>query len=69
MMKWKVAGALMCVLSLVGCHNDVEKPVSQQRVTVDTPRGKVMLQDAIQDLDDKVVTATVIGGDINAFSL
>lgn len=66
MMKWKVAGALMCVLSLVGCHNDVEKPVAQQRVTVETPRGKVMLQDAIQHGDDKSVTASVTGDDINA---
>jgi hypothetical protein len=65
-MKWKVAGALMCMLSLVGCHNDVEKPVSQRRVTVDTPRGKVMLQEAIQNVDDKFVTASVTGGDINA---
>jgi hypothetical protein len=51
---------------MVGCHNDVEKPVAQQRVTVDTPRGRVMLQDAIHDVAGKTVTASVVGDNINA---
>lgn len=59
-MKWKFAGVMVCVLSLLGCTNDVEKPEPVQRVVVDTPRGKVMIQNPVQNLTERYVTADVV---------
>ena len=60
-MKWKVAGVLMCVLSLLGCSNDVEKPEPVRRMTVDTPGGKKKVQDPVRDPDGRRFTASVVG--------
>ena len=61
MMKRKPAGVLIVVLSLLGCNNDVEKPETARRITVDTPRGAIMVQNAVRNLDDEFVTASVAG--------
>jgi hypothetical protein len=56
----------MCVLSLIGCSHDVEKPALQGRVTVDGPRGKVFIQDPVRDFEEKYVTASVLGDGVAA---
>lgn len=65
-MKRKLAGALICVLLLPGCNNDVEKPEPQRHVVVDTPRGKVMIQDPRSNPDEGYFTGSVLGEGIDA---
>jgi len=65
-MKRKMAGILVCLLSLVGCNNDVQAPVTEQRVTVNTVKGPVVIENADRNLDQKVVNAHVVGTGIDA---
>jgi hypothetical protein len=65
-MKWKVAGFVMCFVSLIGCNDDVEKPQQQEHVALNTPGGTVFVQDVIRNLDEQRFTAAVAGGGINA---
>jgi hypothetical protein len=65
-MKRKMAGILVCLLSFVGCNNDVQEPVSEIRVTVNTVKGPIAIDDANRNLDQKVVSAHVVGAGIDA---
>jgi hypothetical protein len=65
-MKRKMAGILVCLLSLAGCNNDVQEPVNERRVTVNTVKGPVVIEDANRNLDQKVVNAHVVGAGIDA---
>lgn len=65
-MKRKLTGILVCMLSLVGCNNDVQKPETAKRVTVNTVMGPVTVQDAIKNDDQKAVEARVTGQGIDA---
>ena len=63
-MKRKLAGVLLCVLSLLGCNSDVDRPAAPQQsggVTVETPRGSVVIKNAVRNLDEKYLTADVVG--------
>jgi hypothetical protein len=66
MMKRKMAGILVCLLSFVGCNNDVQEPVNEKRVTVNTVKGPVVIDDANRNLDQEVVNAHVVGTGIDA---
>ena len=66
-MKRKLAGVLLCVLSLFGCNNDVDRPAAPPRsggVTIETPRGNVVVKNAVRNLDEKYLTADVVGDDV-----
>src|SRR5712675_1605026 len=65
-MKRSITGILVCVLSLYGCNNDVEKPATGKRVTVETNKGPVALTDVKRDERKKELTARVEGTQINA---
>ena len=61
-MRWRLAGVLVCVLSQVGCSNDVEKPapVPTRRVEIGTPRGKILVLNPVKNLEEQFVTADVV---------
>lgn len=65
-MKWKVAGVLMCLFSLAGCNDDVERPERHERVALNTPGGTVFIQDPTRSVDERRFTAVVQGGGIDA---
>jgi len=61
-MKRKLMAILVCVLSLVGCDNDVQKPDRRkQDVTVDTRKGPATLTDVKRNDERKELTAHVDG--------
>jgi hypothetical protein len=65
-MKRKVVGVLVVMLSLPGCSNDVEKPERERSLTLNTVMGTVVVQDVNRNLEQKEVTARVVGADIDA---
>jgi len=65
-MKRKLAGILMCVLPLVGCNNDVQKPDAHEKqgtreIVVQTKNGPVVMKNLNRNDDRKETTATVEG--------
>ena len=64
-MKWKRVGVLMCLLSLAGCNNDVQKPENENRTTVQTQTRAVVVSDVKRDEERKEVSAHIEGGQIN----
>jgi hypothetical protein len=66
-MKRKLTAILVCVLSLVGCDNDVQKPDTREKgVTVETHRGPATLTDVKRDDERKELTAHVAGTQFSA---
>jgi len=70
-MKRKLAGILMCVLPLVGCNNDVQKPDTDvkeapRQLTVQTRNGPVVMKNLNRNVDRKETTASVEGAGFNA---
>jgi hypothetical protein len=64
-MKGTVAGVLLCALALMGCSRDVERPVpaAERRAVIETPRGKVLVLNPVQDTANRSATAEVVRGD------
>jgi len=70
-MKRKLAGILMCVLPLVGCNNDVQKPDAHEKqgtreIVVQTKNGPVVMKNLNRNDDRKETTATVEGAGFSA---
>jgi hypothetical protein len=61
MMRWKLAGVLMCALSLLGCNDDVEMPTTTNDHVIGTSSGKVAIQNAVRHMEEGYFTADVVG--------
>lgn len=70
-MKRKLAGILMCMLPLVGCNDDVQKPdvVLKQKtspIIVQTTKGSVEVKNVDRNNERKETSASVVGAGFNA---
>lgn len=69
-MKRKLAGILMCMLALVGCNNDVQKPDANRKQTnqivVQTKNGPVVMKNFNRNDDRRATTASVEGAGFRA---
>jgi hypothetical protein len=68
-MKRKLAGILMCLLPLVGCNNDVQKPdksESEKQVIIQTSHGPIVMKHVNRNDEQKELTASVQGSAFSA---
>jgi len=65
-MKWRLTGILMCVLALVGCNDEVQKPETTKRVVVNTVMGPVEVTSLKQDVNLRAFSVRVAGTQVDA---